>query len=171
MTLHPKNHWAIPQETARVAQASFPKGNLYMKMYDELGALYEDSDFKELFPAKCGKSAISPAFLGLITIMQFAEGLSDVQAADAVRSRIDWKYALGLDLTDSGMDSSVLVEFRSRLCEHELSNKLLDLMLLRFQENHLIKHRGKQRTDSTQVLAAIRQNGSQKIKVEASCGV
>jgi transposase len=79
--------------------------------------------------------------------MQFAEGLSDSQAADAVRSRIDWKYLLGLDLTDSGFDSSVLSEFRNRLCEQGLANKLLDLMLLRFQEKNLIKHRGKQRTD------------------------
>jgi transposase len=126
-------------------------------MYDELGTIYEDSDFKELFPARCGKSAISPAKLALITVMQFGEGLSDSQAADAVRSRIDWKYVLGLDLTDSGFDSSVLSEFRNRLCEQGLANKLLDLMVLRFQEKNLIKSRGKQRTDSTQVIAAIRQ--------------
>jgi len=128
-----------------------------MKMHDELGTIYSDSDFLELFPARCGKSAISPARLALITLMQFAEGLSDSQAADAVRSRIDWKYLLGLDLTDSGFDSSVLSEFRNRLCEQGLANKLLDLMLLRFQEKNLIKHRGKQRTDSTQMIAAIRQ--------------
>ena len=157
MTLHPKNHWEVPQETARIARASFPKGNVYMKMHDELGTIYCDSDFKELFPARCGKSAISPARLALITVMQFGEGLSDSQAADAVRSRIDWKYVLGLDLTDSGFDSSVLSEFRNRLCEQGLANKLLDLMVLRFQEKNLIKSRGKQRTDSTQVIAAIRQ--------------
>ena len=121
MTLHPKNHWEVPQETVRVARTSFPKGNVYMKMHDELGTIYCDSDFKELFPARCGKSAISPARLALITVMQFGEGLSDSQAADAVRSRIDWKYVLGLDLTDSGFDSSVLSEFRNRLGEQELA--------------------------------------------------
>lgn len=157
MTLHPLNHWNVPQETARVARASFPKGNVYMAMYDELGSLYADEDFRDLFPARCGQSAISPAILALVTLMQFGEGLTDIQAADAVRSRIDWKYALGLELTDSGFDQSVLCEWRNRLCEHGLSNKLLDLMLLRFQEKNLIKKRGKQRTDSTQVLAAIRQ--------------
>ncbi len=157
MTLHPKNCWEVPQETARVARASFPKGNVYIKMYDELGTIYKDSDFLELYPARCGKSAISPAKLALITVMQFAEGLSDSQAADAVRSRIDWKYLLGLDLTDAGFDSSVLSEFRSRLSEQGLANKLLDVMLLRFQEKNLIKPRGKQRTDSTQMIAAIRQ--------------
>ena len=94
MTLHPKNHWEVPKETARVARASFAKGNVYIKMYDELGTISEDSDFKELFPARCGKSAISPAKLALITVMQFGEGLSDSQAADAVRSRIDWSVSL-----------------------------------------------------------------------------
>ncbi len=128
-----------------------------MKMYDELGTIYKDSDFLELFPARCGKSAISPARLALITVMQFAEGLSDSQAADAVRSRIDWKYVLGLDLTDAGFDSSVLSEFRNRLGEQGLANKLLDVMLLSFQQKNLLKSRGKQRTDSTQMIAAIRQ--------------
>lgn len=146
MTLHPKNQWEIPEQTAQIACASFPKGNMYMKMYDELGVLYADREFTILFPARCGQSAMSPGKLALITVMQFAEGLTDRQAADAVRSRIDWKYALGLELTDSGFDCSVLSEFRSRLCEYGLANKLLDLMLVRFQEKKLIKHRGKQRT-------------------------
>ncbi|OUL36096.1 DDE transposase [Nostoc sp. T09] len=157
MTLHPLPEWEIPEQTATIARASFPKGNMYMKMYEELGVLYTDTEFAELYLGKCGQSAMSPGKLALITVMQFAEGLSDRQAADAVRSRIDWKYALGLELTDPGFDCSVLSEFRSRLCEYELTNKLLDVMLLRFQEKKLIKHRGKQRTDSTQVIAAIRQ--------------
>ncbi len=93
MTLHPKDPWNIPSETAKIARASFPKGNIYMKMYEELGIFYLDSDFQDLFPARCGQSAISPGKLALITVMQFAEGLTDIQAADAVRSRIDWKYA------------------------------------------------------------------------------
>ncbi|NET59705.1 MAG: hypothetical protein F6K47_27215 [Symploca sp. SIO2E6] len=84
MTLHPQEYWEVPQETAEIAHASFPKGNVYLKMYDELGAIYQDSDFKELFPAKCGKSALSPAKLALITIMQFAEGLSDIKSGRIV---------------------------------------------------------------------------------------
>ncbi|WP_267901196.1 transposase [Dulcicalothrix desertica] len=90
-----------------------------------------------------------------MTVMQFGEGLTDRQAADAVRGRIDWKYVLGLKLTDSGFDASVLCEFRKRLCEHNLSNQLLDLMLSHFKQHDLIKPRGMQRTDSTQVIAAI----------------
>ncbi len=157
MTLHPINQWIVPAETARIARAAFPKGNVYMKMYDELGTLYPDRDFSQLFPVECGQSAISPGKLALITIMQFAEGLTDRQTAEAVRGRIDWKYALGLNLTDPGFDWSVLCEFRNRLCEQSQSNQLLDLMLEHFKADKLIKARQTQRTDSTQVVAAIRQ--------------
>jgi transposase len=73
MTLHPRDLWVIPSETARIARAAMPKGNVYMMMYEQLGQLYVDRDFQSLFPAECGQSAISPAKLALITIMQFAE--------------------------------------------------------------------------------------------------
>lgn len=79
-----------------------------MQMRDSLGQLYNDQEFETLFTADCGRSAYSPAKLTLISIMQFAEGLTDRQTAEAVRSRIDWKYALGLEITDSGFDYSVI---------------------------------------------------------------
>jgi transposase len=82
--------------------------------------------------------------------------LSDRQAADAVRSRIDWKYALSLELTDSGFDHTVLSEFRTRLLAGGTEQLLLDTLLARVRERGLLKARGRQRTDSTHVLAAIR---------------
>src|SRR4051812_3271188 len=88
--------------------------------------------------------------------MQFLEDLSDRQAAEAVRARIDWKYALSLELTDSGFDFSVLSEFRARLVASDAEQLLLDTMLERLRNRGLVKPRGKQRTDSTHVLAAIR---------------
>ena len=88
--------------------------------------------------------------------MQFAEGLSDRQAAEAMRARIDWKYLLGLELTDSGFDSTVLSEFRQRLISQGQERQLLDLMLSKLKEQKLVKSRGQQRTDTTHVLAAIR---------------
>lgn len=157
MTLHPIEQWTVPTQTALVARAAFPKGNVYMKMYEQLGQIYVDSDFKSLYPARCGQLALSPGRLALITVMQFAEGLSDRQAAEAVRSRIDWKYALGLELTDSGFDYSVLKQFRGRLIARNSERQLLDKMLAQLKEQKLLKSRGKQRTDSTHVLAAIRQ--------------
>jgi transposase len=91
-----------------------------------------------------------------VTIFQFAEELSDRQAADAVRARIDWKYALSLELTDPGFDHTVLSEFRSRLVEGGAEQLLLGVLLRRFRELALLKPRGRQRTDSTHVLAAVR---------------
>jgi transposase len=104
----------IPAETVRIAQAAFPKGTLCMQMRDTLGPLYEDAQFVALF-SSTGQPAETPARLALVLVLQFAEGLSDRQAADAVRGRIDWKYALALELTDPGFDASVLSEFRTRL--------------------------------------------------------
>ena len=112
MSLHPQQIGVIPPETIRVAKAAFPKGNIYLRMRDELGVFYSDENFNSLFSQK-GKPAFCPWRLTLITIMQYVEGLTDRQAADAVRSRLDWKYALGLELTDSGFDFSVLSEFRA----------------------------------------------------------
>jgi transposase len=156
MTLHAFDHRAIPEETARIAKAAFPKGNPYMKMRDELGVLYQDSEFADLFPTT-GQSGLSPGELALTTVMQYAEGLSDRQAADAVRGRIDWKYALNKELSDPGFDHSVLSEFRGRLIEGGAEERLLNDMLVKFKAKGWLKSRGQQRTDSTHVLAAVRQ--------------
>jgi transposase len=154
MSLQAPLGYAIPEQTIQVARAAFPKGNPYMQMYDTLGPIYINADFAALFP-KTGQPALAPAPLALITIMQFAEGLSDAQTADAVRARIDWKYALALELTDPGFDSSVLCEFRKRLITGQAELLLFETMLTLFREQGLLKAKGRQRTDSTHVLAAI----------------
>lgn len=155
MSLHPHPIEPIPESTARVARQAFPKGNRYLLLRDELGSIYTDAEFAALFSAQ-GQSAISPWRLALICVMQFLEDLTDRQAADAVRSRIDWKYLLSLDLGDSGFDFSVLSEFRSRIIAGHLEQRLLDRLLEQCNQKGWIKERGKQRTDSTHVLAAIR---------------
>jgi hypothetical protein len=103
MSLRLQDVAPIPEETQRVAHAAFSKGNLYLQMRDELNTVYDDSMFTALYPAR-GQPTLPPWRLALVTIMQFAEGLPDRQAADAVRGRIDWKYALGLELTDAGFN-------------------------------------------------------------------
>ena len=145
----------IPEETVRVARLAFPHGSQIMDLRDELGTIFAEAEFKDLFPVK-GQPAESPAILALIIILQFAEGLTDRQAADAVRGRIDWKYALGLELTDPGFDFSVLSEFRDRLIAGQAEERLLDAMLKAFVARGLLKAGGRQRTDSTHVLAATR---------------
>lgn len=156
MCLQPQAIPPVPETTAQVAHAAFPKGNLYIQMRDELGSIYTDDLFAELYPAD-GQPAISPWRLALVTVMQFAENLSDRQAADAVRSRIDWKYALSLDLTDAGFHYSVLREFRTRLVDGGAGEILLDALLQRLQAGGWLKARGQQRTDSTAILAVVRE--------------
>lgn len=156
MTLQPKESEQIPEETVRIARAAFPKGNAYLKLRDELDTIYRDETFADLFP-QVGQFAESPGRLGLITVLQFAEGLSDRQAADAVRSRIDWKYMLGLELSDPGFDYTVLSEFRGRLLVGKAEERLLDKLLEVFKEHKLIKERSRQRTDATHIQAAVRR--------------
>src|ERR1700730_4223206 len=131
MSMKPQEISPVPEETARVARAANPKGNVYLHMRDELGSVYEDQMFAALFPRR-GQPAEAPWRLALVTVMQYMEGLSDRQAAEAVRERIDWKYALGLELTDAGFDHTVLSEFRSRLVADNAEQLLLDLLLSRF---------------------------------------
>lgn len=155
MSLRPQLPEPVPDQTARVARAAFPAGNLYLQMRDMLDTIYADTDFLHLFPAH-GKPGYAPWRLALVTLFQFAENLSDRRAADAVRARIDWKYALSLDLTDPGFDHTVLSEFRSRLVDAAAESLLFDLLLAQFRQRGLLTARGRQRTDSTHVLAAIR---------------
>jgi transposase len=153
--LKPEENTHIPEMTKIVAQAAFPNGNIFLTMRDELGSIFEDEAFRELYPA-LGQPSESPARLALVTVMQFVENLTDRQAAQAVRARIDWKYALGLELSDSGFDYSVLSEFRSRLIAGQAVQLLLEKILERCETAGLLGGKKKQRTDSTHIKAAIR---------------
>jgi transposase len=155
MSLRPEPIGPVPEETARVAHAAFRRGNAYLRLRDELGTIYTDEAFASLFPTR-GQPAEAPWRLALVTVLQFAEGLSDRQAAEAVRSRIDWKYLLGLELNDPGFDYSTLSEFRARLIAGRAELVLLERLLQRVEGLGLLKRRGRQRTDSTHVLAAVR---------------
>src|SRR5215472_10308383 len=130
MTLRSDPIGPVPEETTRVARAAFPRGTTWMRLRDQLGPIYRDATFAEL--------------------------LSDRKAADAVRGRIDWKYALSLPLDDPGFDASVLCEFRARLLSGSAEQQLLDALLNLCRERGWLHARGRQRTDSTHVLAAIR---------------
>lgn len=155
MSLHPQATYPVPEDTQRVARAAFPRGNGYIRVADHLGQLYQDAQFAALFPSR-GQPAEAPARLALATVLQFAENLSDRQAAEAVRSRIDWKYLLGLELTDPGFHHTVLSEFRTRLVTGQAEQRLLDALLALAKTHGLLKVRGRHRTDSTHVLGAIR---------------
>ncbi len=155
MSLNPHPIPPVPGVTACVAHAAFPQGHVVMQLRDALGTIYTDEGFADLFPTH-GQPALAPWRLALVTVFQCMEGLTDRQAADAVRDRLAWKYALSLELTDPGFDQTVLSEFRSRLVEGNAEQRLLDLLLERCREGGWLKAHGRQRTDSTHVLARIR---------------
>jgi transposase len=156
MTMWPRSSHAIPAGTAQVARAAFPNGCLAIRVRDALGELFEDAQFAGLFATR-GRPAVSPTRLALVSVLQFAEGLSDRQAAEAGCGRIDWKYALGLELSDAGFDASVLSEFRARLVAGDQAERLLHQMLDHLRERRLLGRGGRQRTDATHVLAAVRE--------------
>jgi len=122
---------------------------------DRLGELFADGEFAGAFGAR-GPRGWSPGRLALVTVFQMAENLTDRQAAEAVRDKLSWAYALGLGLEDPGFDFSVLSQFRTRVAEHHLEEKVLDLLLAALIEQGLLGAGGKQRTDSTSVVAAVR---------------
>jgi transposase len=155
MSLHAHPLEPIPDLTSRIAHASFPLGKLAMQLRDALGPIYEDADFADLFP-KRGRAAEAPWRLAMVTVLQALENLSDRQAAEMVRGRLDWKYALSLPLDDQGFDASILVDFRQRLLEHGAQDRLLEPILRLCRQHGWLKAGGKQPTDATVVLANVR---------------
>ena len=145
----------IPEETERIAKASFPKGNGYMRLREEYGRMFEEEEFADLYSWK-GEEEIPGSYLATVTVLQYVEGLTDRQAAEQVRSRIDWKYLLGEEITYAGFDQSALSRFRERLIEKGAEERLFEMPLKRMGEMGLVGGRGRQRTDSTYVLAQIR---------------
>ncbi len=157
MSMQPRPWPQIPEATVRAARAAAAKGPypLAMRIRDELGELFADAEFAEAFGVR-GKPGWSPGRLALVTVLQMAEDLTDRAAAQRVRFGMDWKYALGMELDDPGLDATVLCEFRTRVIQHGLEERVLDLLLVALKAKGLVKAGGKQRTDSTHVLAAVR---------------
>ena len=155
MSMKPQPIPEIPSETVRVVRAAFPKGNLSIWLRDSLGTIYQDELFADLYPGR-GQPAYAPWRLALVTVFQFLENLTDRQAADAVRSRLDWKYCLSLELTDPGFDHTVLSEFRTRLVALTAEERFLEAVVELCKERGWLKAQGRQRTDSTHILAKVR---------------
>jgi transposase len=127
---------------------------LAVEVRDRLGQWLADEDFAAAFGVR-GRPGWAPSRLALVTVLQRAEKLTDRMAAEAVRTRLDWKYLLGLGLADPGFDHTVLAEFRGRVADAGLEQAALDALLARLAADGLVKSGGKQRTDSTHVVAAV----------------
>src|SRR5258707_689144 len=145
----------IPEETRLLVERLSPKGTMVTQLRDALGPIYSDESFAHLFPRR-GRPAEAPWRLALVTVLQAIEGLTDRQAAEYVRTRIDWLYALALPLADPGFDYTILTDFRQRLLSAQAQDLILEPILQLCRERGWLKARGKQRTDATAVLAQVR---------------
>jgi transposase len=168
MSMQPRS-WPEPSpEVAAAVRGMYRRRRapLPVVVRDELGEVFADADFVAGFGVR-GRPGWSPGRLALVTALQFVENLTDRQAAEAVRVRLDWKYALGLSLADEGFDASVLTEFRARLVGRGLEEKALDVLLAALVDKGLVRAGGRQRTDSTHVVAAVRELNRLELAGEA----
>jgi transposase len=154
MSLKPQPSRPMPEDLARLGALLLPDDSPYRLIGDRLYALYDNAAFADLYHAE-GKPALPPVDLLFVLTLQALEDIGDRAAADAVRLRLDWKYALHLPLDYAGFNFSVLSDFRARLLAHDASARLFDTLLHQLRELGLLKRRGRQRTDSLAVLARI----------------
>ena len=155
MTLHRRDLAEMPADIAAVGQTLLPESNPYRVIGDHLADVLDDAHFAALY-ATTGRAALSPSLLALVTLFQFMENIPDREAAEQVVVRLDWKYALHLPVADAGFDFSCLCYFRQRLLEHAQERLVFEQILGKIQALGFVKKRGKQRTDSTAVLGAVR---------------
>src|SRR5262245_16191613 len=132
MSLQPPAIEPVPTTTAQVARAAFPRGHVSRSLRDELGTILHDADLADLYPPR-GPPGLPPWRLALVTVLQFRENVSERQAAEAVRARIDWKDRLGRALTAPGFDYAVLSAVRARVSTGDASERLLEQLLTHCQ--------------------------------------
>ncbi len=142
MTLRPQALPPGPEATVAAVQAAFPKGNLYVERRAEFGILYEDQLFADLYPPSGRPVEVAPWRLALVMVMQYIDGLTDRQAAAAVRRCMDWKYALSLELADPGFNFTLLHDFRGRVLTHAAGQRFRESLPGRLQSPGLAEGAG-----------------------------
>jgi transposase len=165
MCLKVQPPWPMPPETAAVGKVILKEDSAYRLIGDRLFERYSEYDYADLYSAE-GKPGISPVILAFVSVFQFMERLPDRQAAESLRMRMDWKYALHLPLAYEGFDYSVLSEFRDRLLAHQAEGRVFEQLVQEFRSMGLIKERGKQRTDSIAMLMKVRRLSRLELVVE-----
>ncbi len=108
-----------------------------------------------MYCADNGREAVEPVILAGVTLLQFIDRATDVQAVGNIRMHLGWKYALGLELPYAGFHPTTLLHFRQRLIKHKKHSIIFDGLVAALQEAGLVPKRSKQRVDSTHVLAVV----------------
>ena len=165
MCLKVQEPWSLPSETERIGRVLLGKESAYRLIGDKLFATLNEQEFADLYPSE-GQPGLSPVVLAFVTVFQFIEKLPDRQAAESLRMRLDWKYALHLPLEHAGFHYSVLSEFRDRLIKGQAEGRVFEKLVAQIRELGLIKEHGKQRTDSLAMLSKVRWLSRLEIAVE-----
>ena len=155
MSLKVHEPWPMPDEMKAIGEQLLKPESVYRLVGDEIFEAFREADFADLYSLE-GKPGISPVILAFVSIFQFLENMPDRATAEAMRMRLDWKYAVHLPVAYVGFDFSVLSEFRDRLLRDKAERRVFDRLLSLFQAKGLIKTRGKQRTDSMAMLSKVR---------------
>src|SRR5512141_429240 len=156
MCLKTQSPWVMPEETGRIGKLLLRENDPYRLIGDQLFEKWKEEEFADLYSSE-GKPGYSPVILAFVSVFQFLERLADRQAAQALRMRLDWKYALHLPVEDAGFDFSVLSEFRDRLIEGKAEQRVFEKLVEEIRGMGLIKERGKQRSDSIAMLVKVRR--------------
>ena len=156
MCLKIRPPWPMPEETRRIGESLLDEDDPYRLIGEQLFATLNEEEFGDLYSSE-GKPGISPVILAFVSVFQFMERLADRQAVQALRMRLDWKYALQLPLGYKGFDFSVLSEFRDRLLEGQAEGRVFEKLVEQIRKLGLIKEYGKQRTDSIAMLTKVRR--------------
>ena len=165
MCLKTQSPWKMPEETGRIGKLLLRENDPYRLIGDQLFEKWKEEEFADLYSSE-GKPGYSPVILAFVSVFQFMERLADRQAAQALRMRLDWKYALHLPLEDAGFDFSVLSEFRDRLIEGQAETRVFEKLVGEIRGMGLIKERGKQRSDSIAMLVKVRRLSRIEMVVE-----
>ena len=165
MSLKIQPPWPMPAETGRIGKVLLEEKNAFRLIGDRLFDTLDEMEFADLYSVE-GKPGISPVILAFVSVFQFMEKLPDRQAAQSLRLRMDWKYALHMPLEYEGFDYSVLSEFRDRLIEGKADKRVFEKLVAEIRAMGLIKERGKQRTDSIAMLTKVRRLSRLELVVE-----
>ncbi len=145
----------IPEEIRSWGEKQLESDNVYRVIGDQLFSFISWDELTSMY-SDIGRPSINPVVLSLVTIFQFLEDIPDRVAAACVKTRLDWKYALHLPLHDSGFHYSDLCNFRKRLANHAKESLIFEQLLEKIKALGYLEKRNHQRTDSTHVLANVR---------------
>jgi len=157
-------------DAAALCRQLVPDGSVEAFLADHRHELFPDEMFEDLFPSGRGRPSIPADVVASVMVLQALEGLSDRDAARALRDRISWKVACGLALDDEGFDFSVLTYWRTRLRKSEHPERIFDAVRSVIDATGVLKGKTRRALDSTllddavatqdtvtQLIAAIRR--------------